>query len=362
LGVYLPRTALAAVLIVTAFGLIDREEIVRIWRGARGDALIMLTTLLATLFLPLQFAVLAGIFFSFARYIIKTSVPRVYAVLPGQDYKHFVEQQPHQVPCPQMGMIKILGDLYFGAVNHVEEAIKQHLVDYPDQRFLLLRMQGVNQCDLRGVEMLEAVRAICQERGGDLYFVKTQPPVLETLQSTGFYHQLGEDHFLEGHEESMAYLFYKILNPAICIYECRVKIFAECQNLPKQSAIIDVPSYNGNGNGVTPKNISAEQLQQKLLNGAPTPLIVDVRQPREFKQDHIPQAQSLPLSEIVSNSVNLPANREVVLVCQSGSRSRRAAYELCSHGYDKVNILDGGMLSWQAFIEKSHFELELPIP
>ena len=65
---YVPRTALAGILILTAFGMIDRKEMARLWRGARGDALIMIVTFLATLFLPLQFAVLSGILMSLAYY------------------------------------------------------------------------------------------------------------------------------------------------------------------------------------------------------------------------------------------------------------------------------------------------------
>jgi len=359
LGAYLPRTALSAVLIVTAFGLIDGAEISRILHGTLGDSIIMIATLFATLLLPLQFAVLIGIFISFARYIMKTSVPRVQVVLPDENYKHFIDQQPGQASCPQLGLIKIQGDLYFGAVNHVEEALKQHLTDFPEHRFLLLQVQGVNQCDLSGVEMLENVRQACQERGGDLFFVKAQPTILDTFRSTGFYGQLGPDHFLGGDDESIAYLFYKILDPAICIYECRVRVFAECQNLPKQSAITDVSQYVNTM--PVPKKIAARQLRQKLLEAEPQPIIVDVRQPREFNHEHIPRAQLIPLPKLISNSVNLPHDREIILVCQAGRRSLRAAYALRNQGYDEVVILQGGMLAWQSSATEPQIEFNVPI-
>ena len=62
-------------MIVTAYGMIDQAEIRRIWQGARGDAVIMLVTFLGTMFLEIEFAVLLGIMFSFARYIMRTSAP-----------------------------------------------------------------------------------------------------------------------------------------------------------------------------------------------------------------------------------------------------------------------------------------------
>lgn len=89
LGRYLPTSALAGVLIVTAWGMIDRTEIARITRGARYDAIIMWITFIATLFLHIEFAVLLGILFSFAFYIMNSSVPQVEPVLPDKEFKHF---------------------------------------------------------------------------------------------------------------------------------------------------------------------------------------------------------------------------------------------------------------------------------
>ena len=104
LAAYVPRTALAGVLILTAYSMIDRQEIARIWRGARADAVIMVITFLGTLFLPLEFAVLAGILISFAVYIITTSVPRVTPVLPDENFRHFAHR-PQETPCPQLAIL-----------------------------------------------------------------------------------------------------------------------------------------------------------------------------------------------------------------------------------------------------------------
>lgn len=345
LTAYLPRAALAGVLILTAFGMMNRAEIIRIWQGARGDALIMLVTFLGTLFLPIEFAVLAGVLLSFAHYIMKTSVPRVYPVLPDETFKHFVEQKPHQASCPQLGIIKISGDLYFGAVNHVEEALNRHLSHHPEQRFLLLRMHGVNQCDFSGIHMLETVRGLCKERGGDLFFMKVQEPVYRLMESTGFVSQLGADHFLI-EEEAIGYLFYKTLDPATCIYECNVRAFKECQNLPKRTFQMHLPPVEIPAANIV--EISPKELRLRLLNGGMSPLVIDVREPREFNQGHVPQAQLMPLSKIISQVPQLPHEQEIVLVCRTGRRSVRAAQILQKHGCQKVHILQGGILAWEA--------------
>ena len=344
---FVPRTSLAAVLILTAYGMIDRQAMVRIWLGTRGDMIIMVVTMLATLLLPLQFAVLTGILFSLALYILNTSIPRVYTVLPDEKFKHFIQKQPSQASCPQLEIIKISGDLYFGAVNHIEETIIKQLNKNPDQRFLLLRMQGVNQCDFSGIHMLETIRRTCKERGGDLFLMKVQKPVAYFMKSIGFYDELGADHFL-GEDEAIDYLFHKILDPAVCIYECNVRAFKECQNLPKRTYPLEIPLHTDLPPDRVIADVAPQELRQLLLNRSNPPLVVDVREPREFNQGHVPGAQLIPLPKMLSDTVDLPVDREIVLVCGSGRRSARAAYALQNKGYEHVRILRGGILAWEA--------------
>ena len=158
---------------------------------------------------------------------------------------HFVRQQTVQDSCPQLGMLKISGDLYFGAVTHIGDAVREYLRIHPRQRFLLLRLHGVNQCDLYGVQMLEEIMHILRERGGDLYLMRVEESVVEFMQENGFYDRLGYDHFLT-EEHAIFYLFHRVLDPPTCIYECTVRVFKECQNLPKQVLVPEMlPSVGG---------------------------------------------------------------------------------------------------------------------
>jgi sulfate permease, SulP family len=343
---YLPQAALSGVLIYTAYRMVDRQEIARIWRGARGDALILAITLFGTLFLPLQFAVLSGILSSFALYIIRTSVPRVIPVLPDDNFRHFLHQ-PEKPQCPQLAIIDILGDLYFGAVNHVEKTLLDRLEKNPDQRFLLLRMQNVLQCDISGIHALETILRAWRDHGGDVYMVRVHKPVLDRMKRTGFHRQLGEDHFLD-EDSAIAHLFYRVLDPAICIYESEVRAFRECQNLPKRLLPEDsnIPLYteipHGQVNHIEPHRLWEE------LHGENPPLVIDVREPREFKQGHISQAKLIPLLDLLANHHKLPEERPVVFVCGGGRRSARATYLYQSKGYENLRVLRGGMSAWEA--------------
>ncbi|MBK8984801.1 MAG: STAS domain-containing protein [Chloroflexi bacterium] len=349
LAAYLPRAALAGVLIVTSYGMIDQAEIRRIWQGAAGDAGIMVITLFGTLLLSIEFAVLLGILFSFALYVLRTSTPRVHAVIPDATFKHFT-YQPDREPCPQLNIIEILGDLYFGAVNHVEEIILHHLDRHPEQRFLMLRMHSVNHADFSGIHMLESLVRTFRERGGDVFLVRVSHPVMKIMASTGFDNYLGATNFLED-DNAIAYLFYHKLDPAICIYECPWRVFAECQNLPKRTDLIGIPKLQETPEN-TVKTITPQWLWQALHGPTRRPLTIwDVREPREFSRGHIPEAQLLPLADVLAageQETAVAPDAPLILVCRQGRRSRRAAYALQQRGFNNVQVLEGGMVAWEA--------------
>ena len=340
---YLPRTALAAVLIVTAYRMIHKEQILRILKGTRGDALIMLVTFLGTLFLHIEFAVLAGIFLSFVVYIIRTSTPRVTSVLPDDDFRHFISR-PEKPECPQLAILDILGDLYFGAATHVEQEIQEHKTQHPEQRFLLLRMYSVDHCDFSGIHMLERVVRDYREDGGAVFLMRVPNPVKKYMKSTGFYQYLGEENFLAD-DNAISHIFHRILDPAVCIYECDVRAFKECQNLPKYAyhgeitVHTDIPK--GEVTAIDPKD-----LWDRIHDPVP-PMVIDVREPREYKRSHIPGAHPFPLSSFVSRFSDLPGEEPLVVVCRGGRRSSRAVYLLLNNGYEDVSVLDGGMIAWE---------------
>jgi SulP family sulfate permease len=268
----------------------------------------------------------------------------VVPVLPDDRFRHFLPQ-PGKPMCPQLAIMDIAGDLYFGAVSHIEESIHQHRVRYPSQRFLLLRMHSVDYCDISGIRMLESLIRLYRAQNGDLFMVRVTERVRHLMDATGFTDRLGADHLLN-EDDAIEYLFYKVLDPAICIYESGVRVFKECQNLPRPDYTVQIPLQLARPAKLAPA-VAAAQLWQQLHGPAP-PLVIDVREPREFQRGHIPQAELMPLPALLEAPPELPRDRQVVLVCRGGRRSARAAAVFAAGGYANVVILDGGMLAWEA--------------
>ncbi|RUA17970.1 MAG: sulfate transporter, partial [Clostridia bacterium] len=339
----LPGTALAGVLLVIASRMVDRQEISRILHAGRGDAIVMIVTLVFSLILPLESAVIAGILLSLGHYILRTSTPQVIPVLPDDSFKHLVPR-PDKPQCPQLAVIEVQGDLYFGAISHIEETILENKRKHPQQLFLLLRMQNVQVIDISGIHMLEALLNTYREAGGDVYLVKVHSHIAQHMEELDFVDKLGSDHFLE-EDTAISHLFYHVLDPAVCIYECDTRAFSECQNLPRPTEHITLPHIDISSAEAIP-TISVEALAKALQGPAP-PVVLDIREPREYKRSHIPQAQNLPFSKIISQPPEAPSDRPVVLVGRTSRRSRRVAQYLQKRGYDNISILEGGLQAWE---------------
>lgn len=343
-AVFLPRVALAAVLMVTAYTMVDRASIRRILASAPGDAAILIATFIATLFLPLQFAVLAGVTVSFVRYIAQTSTPSVLEVIPDEAFAHFVHEETPTV-CPQLGVITVSGSLYFGSAQHVEARIRAHKEAHPEQQYLLLRMHHVNHADITGIRMLESIVRLYRSDGGDVYMMRVYSGVYRTMEETGFDAVLGHDHFLPT-ETAIAYLFYRVLHPGICIHHCQVQVWRECQQLPKQYDPDYRPLTYVRPDEQVP-SITASALRDALAGDEP-PLVVDVRERAEYETGHIPGSQLLPLGRLITTHLRLPTTREIVLVARTGRRSRQAVSLLAHQGWTQTVHLEGGIVAWQA--------------
>jgi anti-anti-sigma regulatory factor len=241
--------------------------------------------------LPLDFAVLSGVVFSLAFFVIRSSLPRVVPVVPDPTFRHFIHN-PDLPVCPQLGVLNIRGPLFFGAVYHLEEELRHNHQTHPGQNNLVLRMHGVDICDLSGIEMLESTVRTYRQLGGDVFLVRPRRPVLEVMEHSGFIDEtLGRDHILE-QEGAIEYLFDQVLDPAVCIYECEHRVFAECQALEKHPYGMQFPPVPRHIHRHD-RHVSPETFQE--LADDPDAMILDVREPAEYNQGHVPGAGLLPL-------------------------------------------------------------------
>lgn len=94
--------------------------------------------------------------------------------------------------------------------------------------------------------------------------------------------------------------------------------------------------------GVT--NITVQDAKKKLTDKKVQ--YIDVRTPIEYKTNHASQFKNIPLSELPRKIEKLDKHKEIVVICQSGMRSAKAAKLLKKKGFEKINNVKGGMGAW----------------
>jgi rhodanese-related sulfurtransferase len=91
--------------------------------------------------------------------------------------------------------------------------------------------------------------------------------------------------------------------------------------------------------------ISVAQAAAKRNTGA---FILDVRQPDEWAEYHVPGSTLIPLGELEARVKEVPRDKEVVVVCRSGNRSQSGRDILLKAGFNRVTSMAGGLKEWQA--------------
>lgn len=100
-------------------------------------------------------------------------------------------------------------------------------------------------------------------------------------------------------------------------------------------------------------DISVQELKERLDAGT-APKIIDVRETYEYETGHI-AAENIPMGEVPGrlSELSLHKDAELVICCRSGGRSGNITNFLKAQGFTQVRNLSGGMLAWQAQIDRT---------
>ncbi len=229
---YLPMPAMAGVLMVIAWNLVDMQHIRQIVRASREETVILVATLLATLFLALEFAIYLGVLVSLVLYLRRSAQPSIVSLAPmgdreGRPLRNVAKRD--LVMCPQLAMLRIDGSVFFGAVNHIQDVIES--VSANGQRHILLIGSGVNFIDIAGAELLANQAKQLRAAGGGLYLCEFKTPALETVRRGGYMDAIGEDNVYVSPKLAIAELVPNRLDPERCRV-CKARVFTECQAMP----------------------------------------------------------------------------------------------------------------------------------
>lgn len=188
-----PMSALAALLIVAGFQGLRVEQAVVIWNTGKVPAAVMLITFVATLFVPLQYAVLLGIAFSIVLHVFNQSNKVVVTEWVLQPEGFPLEQPaPKQLPSHQLTLLHVYGSLFFAAAKNLEAMLPA--VGDATHAVVAIRLRGKGEIGSTFVTVLQRYAKSLQSRNSKLMLVGVDEPMRDQLAKTGVLALIGAEN------------------------------------------------------------------------------------------------------------------------------------------------------------------------
>lgn len=193
LAQYVPRAALAGVLLLTATRMIDLPGVKYYCRTTRFDAIIVLATAAAAVFISVEFCILVGVLLSFLFYVPRAARIDATELTLTQD-RVIRDRMPHDPPCRFIRLYNLEGEMFFGAAPEFEsrlERIDEELTS--ETRVLLLRIKHVRNPDAVCMHLLEEFIHRQEALGRIVALTGVRDDVYAVLQNAGIVDHLGTE-------------------------------------------------------------------------------------------------------------------------------------------------------------------------
>ena len=180
---YLPKAALAALVISAVFGLIKLRDMRDVWRHDRVEGIIIAVTFFATLSLGVQWGLAAGALAGLANYLWFSSLPRVTRLGSddgGETYRS-VDRDAVQLDTLPVLPIRIDRSIVFSNASHVEDRIFGLIARHDEITCLIIDMRTVNTIDASGAAMLRRLVERLYEMNIAAHIAEAHAPVKRQL-------------------------------------------------------------------------------------------------------------------------------------------------------------------------------------
>ena len=181
---FVPKAALAGLVIALSVGLYNRKNIRICLRSTPDDALVLVVTFLATLLAPLHVAIFVGVAISIMLFLRKASRPFLieYEFNDEGELRAIAEKKVR--PIPAISIVHVEGDLFFGAADLFRTQI-QRIVSDPAIQVIILRLRNARHLDATSVMALEDLIRFMRARGLHLLISGASREVYLLLKNSG---------------------------------------------------------------------------------------------------------------------------------------------------------------------------------
>ncbi|WP_196885476.1 SulP family inorganic anion transporter [Aureivirga sp. CE67] len=200
---YLPKTVLAAIIIVAVFNLIKVSEFKHLWKSDKIDFVMLIVTFLMTLFVGIKEGIGVGVTLSLLVVIYRSSRPHM-AILGQVENTQFyrnIHRFKNLKVDPRILIVRFDAELYFANTTYFKEKLKKMVREKGDQlEVIILNAETISAVDSSAIEMLGESVKFYAAKNIKLYFTNLKGPVRDALHRSGILDVIGKENcFLSIH-------------------------------------------------------------------------------------------------------------------------------------------------------------------
>ncbi|MCH3883358.1 SulP family inorganic anion transporter [Tenacibaculum aquimarinum] len=207
---YLPKTVLAAIIIVAVFGLINFKEAAYLWKANNLDFWLMIATFLATLIFGVEYGIITGVGLSLIILIFRTSRPYVTELgkVPNSNFYKNKNRFDEVVIDDDVLVFRFDAQLFYANSSYFRDNLDEMACKKGAAlKLIVIDAESINRIDSTGVEMLKERVKFYQNKGIAFYFAGVKGPVRDLLFRGGLLEIIDVNHFFM--RANQAVKFYK---------------------------------------------------------------------------------------------------------------------------------------------------------
>lgn len=204
LAQYIPKAALAGVLVLTATRMTDISALRFYWKATRYDALILAATALSAVLISVEFCILIGVMMSFAFYVPRAAHISVTELTITSD-RVIREVQPSDARCSLVRIYNLEGELFFGSSPEFERLLENVLETCPKEiEVVILRLKRTRNPDAVCMQVLQSFIEKLQERGTTVMLSGVRSDMARVLSNVGIDKLVGDSNLFAEEAEIWA--------------------------------------------------------------------------------------------------------------------------------------------------------------
>jgi len=202
---YLPRAALAAVVMSSVVSLIDFSQVRGIWRHSRWETAPFFVTFVGVFLISVEMGILAGIAISVALHLYRTSRPDVAVLGRLGNTESYVDVRHNKSArmMPSTLIVRVDESLYFANAQYLETELRGLVARYPHIDHLVLACHAVNRVDANGLQLIGNIMREFDTYGITVFIAELKRSVYVRFKLARIVEMVGKDRFFDSIHEAV---------------------------------------------------------------------------------------------------------------------------------------------------------------